>query len=76
MSVKTFLTDNNGISIVSDSRDVLISAGLREQVWDWCKDYKINVQGELYGVMGHDLWRVKDPEERALFILRWSNADS
>ena len=76
MSVKTFLTNKDGMSIVGDQRDVLLSVKLREQVWNWCKSQEVNVQGELYGVMGHDLWRIKDPEERALFILRWSNASS
>lgn len=75
MGSKVFLKDENGYAIVSDSRDILLPARLRDAVWDWCSDQNIDLEGIMYGIMKHDIWRVRDQSDRALFLLRWSNAE-
>ncbi len=60
-----------GYVVHHDSRDIAIVCDLREEVWAWCEQQKIDLEGQLYGVGGCDFWRIKDEGQRVRFILRW-----
>lgn len=69
MTSKIF-AEKGRVKLVGDSRDILLSSTIRQEVWDWCQDNDIVVeyQGTLSGI---DLWRVVDEEHRIWFILKW-----
>ena len=70
MNTRVF-AEKGRVKLVGDERDVGVAAWWRDAVWQWCEDNKINLeyQGTLAGT---DLWRIKDEEQRAWFILRWA----
>lgn len=58
----------------SDDRDVAVSWELRPNVWDWMQ--ATGIEGEYQGacpVFDVDLWRIKNEQHRALFLLKWGN---
>lgn len=68
--LKEFVYDTRGYVFVSDSRDIAVAYTERSNVWAWAHDNGIDV--EYQGSMsGTDVWRVKDNEQRAWFLLRW-----
>jgi hypothetical protein len=69
--LKEFVHDPRGYVLMGDSRDIAVSYDQRQAVWDWCEANKITVeyQGTLYRT---DLWRVRDEQQRVMFMLRWS----
>ena len=75
MNTRVF-AEKGRVKLVGDERDVGVAAWWRDAVWQWCEDNKINLeyQGTLYQgtLAGIDLWRIKDEEQRAWFILRWA----
>ncbi len=70
MSHKVF-AEKGQVQLRSDTRDIQVASQHRNAVWDWCYDNGITVeyQGTLYRT---DVWRVRDPQHRMWFQLRWS----
>ena len=70
MTSKIF-AEKGKVKLVGDSRDIAVSYDKRKQVWNWCHENDITVtyEGSLAGT---DLWRVKNDEQRAWFILKWA----
>lgn len=60
-----------GTVLYVDYRDIVLSADIRQQVWDWAQSQKIQLEGQKYGINGLDVWRVRDDQQRLRFILRW-----
>jgi hypothetical protein len=83
MGQKIFF-ERDGYRVVADERDIALSTKHTLEVERWCRDSGINVELVLSGLsqrmiertFHHNIWRVKDQNERALFLLRWSNVDS
>jgi 2-hydroxy-3-keto-5-methylthiopentenyl-1-phosphate phosphatase len=79
MATKTFI-EIDGLKIVSDERDIMVPEKYFNDVVEWCKENHINVTNPLGGynkfiasrMFKVNLWRVKKPEQRLLFALRWS----
>ena len=80
MATKVFL-EYQGFSLISDERDVMVSTDHRREVIKWCKQNKIQAELVTIGLQEHkdiksmfgvNLWRIKDDEQRTLFVLRWS----
>ncbi len=63
--------DKRGYALMGDSRGVIVSCTLRNQIWQWAEENKIKIeyQGTLDGM---DLWYVKEDKHRSWFVLRWS----
>jgi len=70
MTVKIFAERDN-FKLIGDSRDIAVDFNYRSAVWDWCNDNDIDLeyQGSLGSV---DLWRIRNEEQRLMFVLRWS----
>ncbi len=83
MGQKIFF-ERDGYRVVADERDIALPTKHTLEVERWCQDSGINVELVLSGLsqrmiertFHHNIWRVKDQNERALFLLRWSNVDS
>lgn len=80
MGLKTFI-EINGLQLVSDERDVMVPAKHYTNVVEWCKQNNIDI-AQIQGTYNHyiamkmfkvNLWRVKDQEQRVMFILRWGS---
>lgn len=62
----------------SDERDIAVNCQLRHNVWDWCQDNNVEVEyqdtriGNSFGI---DVWRIRDEQQRVLFLLKWGNAN-
>lgn len=78
MNTKEFLKIGD-YSITSDARDIMLPYNKIGEVLNWCDQN--NVQHDIPGVVtvnnflhgyGFHLWRIKDDEQRVLFMLRWS----
>ncbi len=61
----------NGYMLHIDKRDIVLSSYIREQVWNWAESQGIQLEGHKYGVNGLDVWRVRDDQQRMLFLLKW-----
>lgn len=79
MAQKTFI-ETNGLKLISDERDIMVSASYYQDVVNWCNTnhvdvtvpqgtYSHNTAGRIFKV---HLWRVKDEKQRLMFALRWS----
>lgn len=70
MGTRVF-AEKGRLKLVGDSRDILLSSTIRQEVWNWCQrnDIKVEYQGTLSGI---DLWRVRDERQRVMFLLRWA----
>lgn len=63
--------NDRGHVLVGDSRGVLVPYYLRNKVWQWGEENKIKI--EYHGSLdGQDLWYVKNDQDRAWFVLKWS----
>lgn len=60
-----------GYVLSIDSRDIPLPVSLRSEVWDWCQQHGVSLEGHKYGVNGLDVWRIKDDQQRVRFLLRW-----
>lgn len=70
MTAKVF-AEYKSFKLIGDSRDIAVDFNRRNAVWDWCEDNDIDL--EYQGSLGSiDLWRVRDEEQRLMFVLRWS----
>jgi hypothetical protein len=79
MATKTFI-ETNGLKLISDERDIMVPSEYYQDVVDWCNTNHVDVTVPQ-GTYSHttaaqifkvNLWRVKNPEQRLLFVLRWS----
>jgi len=70
MNTRVF-AEKGRVKLVGDERDIGIVSNYRKDVWAWCDAIKIDLeyQGTLANI---DVWRIKDEEQRAWFILRWA----
>ena len=70
MNTRVF-AEKGRVKLVGDERDIGIVSNYRQDVWAWCDANKIDLeyQGTLANI---DLWRIKDEEQRAWFMLRWA----
>ena len=72
MSLREIATDSRGYVFMSDSRDIAVSYGNRQEVYEWGGANKITI--EYQGTMGRtDIWRVRDDEQRMWFTLKWGS---
>ena len=79
MGTKVF-ADRAGFKLTGDERDIAVNWQKRHEVRDWCSVNNIRVEfndkntvsGKFFGV---DLWRVKDEQQRMLFLLKWGTYD-
>ena len=70
----------NGLNLISDERDIAVPAKYRREVLDWCDANEIEATLALTGTStnlaeitwGVTLWRVRDEQQRLMFILRWT----
>ena len=71
MSRKEFAYDARGYVLMGDARDVAVSYDNRQAVYDWAGQQGMTVeyQGTLGGT---DLWRIRNEQDRAWFIMRWA----
>ena len=71
MTVKEFVYTDSGYVLMGDHRDIPVPYSNRQAVYDWCGANKITVeyQGTLGGT---DLWRIRDEQQRAWFMMRWA----
>lgn len=71
-NVKEFAHDARGYVLIGDIRDIGVAYSNRQAVYEWCGENKITVeyQGTLGGT---DVWRVKDEQHRAWFMLKWEH---
>ena len=79
MPQKVFMTKGE-LRLHGDERDQVVPSKLRKHVYEWCvrngvvADMPLSRDGvyisEKY--FGVDLWRIKDDQQRMLFVLRWS----
>ena len=75
MGTRVF-AERSGAKLISDERDIAVDWRIRIPVWEWLVDN--NIECEYQGAnstFGVDLWRIKNPEHRTLFLLKWGNAD-
>lgn len=74
------LAERAGFKLIGDDRDVAINRQQRNEVWQWCSDNGIyaeyNGPGSGGSFFGVDLWRIKDEQQRMLFLLKWGADDS
>ena len=78
MGTKIFARAESGAELISDERDIAVDWQIRLEVLDWIQENNIEAeyQGAVYGrLFGMDLWRVKNEEQRVLFLLKWGHAD-
>lgn len=76
---KVFLVKDH-VELSGDSRDVVVSCQYRKQVIKWCKKNNISVEFAIHENNRYiaeeyfevDLWRIRDDQQRALFVLRWA----
>lgn len=72
--------EKSRMTLVSDERDIMVPAQYHDQVLEWCRlnnidvttpdgSYQHGIAERLFNV---HLWRVKDEQQRAWFLLRWS----
>lgn len=59
-------------TISSDARDVLVDGSKDFEVMSWCHKQGILADIYLKVAGGESVWRIKDDEQRTLFLLRWS----
>lgn len=75
MTVKTkthFLW--NGYHICSDHRDICLPGELDYAVYKWCNESAVN--GSIFMKLeDHSVWRIKDEQDRAWFILKWGKGE-
>lgn len=68
------------MSLVSDERDIMVPAQYYNEVLEWCKKNRINIEapggnythGAAERIFKVNIWRVKDDRQRMWFVLRWS----
>jgi len=70
MARKEFAQDARGYVLMGDERDIAVSFSHRQEVYDWAGENGIAIeyQGTLAST---DVWRVRDEQQRVMFILRW-----
>ena len=67
---KKFVIDS-GVALMADERGVLTNFPDREEVWKWANSNAITMHYQ--GSMAQkELWIIKDEQQRAWFLLRWS----
>lgn len=63
-----------------DEGDVTVDTHLRQEVLAWCQTNNITAESPLSPdnrylsaqYFGVDVWRIKDPQQRSWFVLRWA----
>jgi hypothetical protein len=78
MGMKVF-RERNGMKLISDERDVEVPAKYCIKVKEWCNENGIeaalasNIEGSTWAasIWGVNIWRIKDTNDRAFFMLRW-----
>ena len=68
---REFARDSRGYVLMGDARDIGVATRLRNEVITWCDDNDIVFlfQGNMAGT---DVWRVRDEQQRVMFILKWA----
>jgi competence protein ComGF len=75
--IKIFAENDVGLRLVGDSRYVMTSESLHDEIVAWCRENNIRaktVNSEAYMQMIFDalLWRIDNEEQRLMFALRWA----
>ena len=75
MAEKVFIERDFG-QLISDERDIMLPLRLTKEVQEWCLTNNIKAersqkQAIIQSYYGVTLWRIKDEQQRAWFILRW-----
>jgi len=79
MGQKIFI-EKDRYQLRGDSRDFALPVEHTKVMLDWCEQQGINVECPLdndnqylaRNYFGVNLWRVRDDEQRVVFMLRWS----
>lgn len=79
MATKVFIKKNT-IELRSDERDIMVPVDQHLAVLDWCRQNQIQAENPLLMeshcfarmYFGVDIWRVRDEQHRAWFVLRWA----
>ena len=71
MAVKN-INLGSGAVLHIDPRDIPLPCALRKEVWNWAQQQGIDLEGQMYGVKGLDVWRIRDEQQRLWFSMRWS----
>lgn len=71
MGRKEFVHDSRGYVLMADERDVAVSYSKRQDVHSWASEQNMTIeyQGTLAGT---DVWRIRNEQHRAWFIMKWS----
>ena len=80
MSLKVFLSMGN-LKLISDERDIALPRKQMLEVINWCKVNDIDIENPLSlstdqlsaRIFDVNIWRVKDNNQRMLFVLRWGH---
>jgi len=78
MSTKIFAEHGN-LKLTSDERDIMVPNKYRREVVNWCREMNIAAESALNTsdskltsyLFNVDIWRIRDPEHRAVFALKW-----
>jgi hypothetical protein len=66
--------------LIGDERDVMVDWHRRMEIWAWCDENGIDIEysdsAHITKHFGVDLWRIKDEQQRVLFILKWGCDES
>ena len=62
--------DGRGYVLRGDSRGILLPWTLRQEVYEWAGQNKIEIKYQA-SLSGMDLWYIPDDVHRAWFALRW-----
>lgn len=76
MAYKNFGTDIEGYEIYSDSNDIRVNIEDPAMVFaikDWCSSNKVDALLMLLVIPSLSIWRIKDEQQRAWFMLRWGS---
>lgn len=69
MATRVF-AERKGIKLQSDARDIAIRCEDDDHIIAWCAEHHIKIQRVNRG-FGLDIWRIKDEQQRTMFLLKF-----
>lgn len=70
----TVFAEYEKYKLISDERDIAVAFNWRQAVWNWCQANGIDAEYQGTRPIFHvDLWRIKNEQHRAIFLLKWGN---
>ena len=71
MASKVF-AEWHGVALNSDARDIGVKVQDVDLIMPWCEKNNIDIQRVNRG-FGIDVWRIKDEQQRMMFLLKFGN---